>query len=475
MYIRNYEGMVFPLPDYDYNMDDKYVLYGTGEVARSYYTQLEKKISNDCIICFIDSMSNEKELFGKKIYRPSSLDKKKLNDYKYILCTFTSAVGMENELLKIGVNAQNIIKSSKYTLDSFIRFKMSGKKVCLYPEMKEEKFKEFKEKIGDYILSELHLQIDAIVEENDTDINDTGLLNIVKEYDEMSDYDLILVWSKRNLQDDIIGGLDNVFCIDEKFFQYIDIKLLAWISYKLLSVDEKERIIQVSEDNFKKVEEKNYSKSYVFGTGPSMEQGMDICLKNENVNQVYKIVCNAAVYNEDFMKKLKPDIYVLSDSYFIDKDNIELINKIVNYINNNESYLCIPVFWVPLYIHKYGLNEEKIIGFSEMKSEIFFPNSKCLEVYSKAHNVITKYAIPIASALTDEIYIAGCDGAKINEKGEMVYEHSADLDEIIEKMEVLNHYSYFKQVIEYGEKKHKTYKPITNSYIPVLADKIETK
>ena len=96
-----------------------------------------------------------------------------------------------------------------------------------------------------------------------------------------------------------------------------------------------------------------------------------------------------------------------------------------------------------------------------------------MEVYSKAHNVITKYAIPIASALTDKIYIAGCDGAKTNEKGEMVFEHSEELDCVMEKMDVLNHYSYFKQVIEYGEKKHKIYKSITNSYIPVLKGKLK--
>lgn len=475
MFYRNTEGMQFPLPEHEYSVCEKYVLFGTGEVAQSYYTQLLEIIPNDNIVFFIDSMSNEKEKYGKKIYKLVNLDRKKVNDYKYILCTFTSAVGMENELLKIGVDSKNIIKSSKYTLDSFVDFKLYGKKVCVYPKMDNIKYTKIKKKIDNYILQELSLEIDVEVEKNDDDIvnTDNSELNIVKKYDEMSSYDLILVWNKKNLQDQDIKGFDNVFCIDEKFFQYIDIKLLAWINYKLLASEKRKEIEQISQNNFQKLEQKKCSKSYVFGTGPSMENGMEICLNNEDINNVYKIVCNAAIYNKDFIKKIKPDIYVLSDSYFIDADNAELINKIVDYINNSDSYLCMPVFWSPLYIYKYNLNMNKIIGFSETKNEMFFPNGRCLKLYSKAHNVITKYAIPIASALTDIIYISGCDGAEIGENGEMIYNHSADAKQIIEKMEVLNHYAYFKQIIEFGEKKCKIYKSITNSYVPVLAARIE--
>lgn len=472
MYIRNYEGMVFPLPEYDYTKNDKFVLYGTGEVARSYYKQLVKKIPVENIMFFIDSMSNEKELFGKKIYRPESLDKEKLNDYKYMLCTFTSAVGMENELLKIGINVQNIIKSSKYTLDSFIKFKMSGNKVCLYPMMDKESYKKIKHKIKDYVLPQLDLKMDVVLKENSKNIDDIKPISIVESYQQMSNYDLILVWNKKNLQDEIINGLDNVFCIDENFFQYIDIKLLAWLDYKLLSKQQKEKITQISQRNFVKLIEKKYSKSYVFGTGPSMEDGMRICLEEEKDDNIYKIVCNGAIRDKYFMEKLKPNIYTLSDSFFIDRDNIEYITKIVNYINENDIYLCIPAFWIPLYIYKYKLNEDKVIGFSEMRSEIFFPSENCLELYSKAHNVITKYAVPIASALSDSIYISGCDGAK-KEEGKMIFEHLADDKQVLKKMEVLNHYAYFKQIIEYGERLHKVYKTITNSYIPVLKHRLK--
>ena len=127
---------------------------------------------------------------------------------------------------------------------------------------------------------------------------------------------------------------------------------------------------------------------------------------------------------------------------------------------------------MPIYIYKYKVNKDKLIGFGEMKTEIFFPNEKCLEVYSKAHNVITKYAIPIASALADDIFIAGCDGAKIEENGDMLYEHSADKQALVRNAEVLNHYAFFEQIVHFGEEKGKKYHSITKSYIPVLKGKM---
>ena len=64
------KDMEFVLPEYEYSNDEQYVLFGTGEVAESYYKQLVTRISSDRIAFFIDSMSDKKEIFGKKILKP---------------------------------------------------------------------------------------------------------------------------------------------------------------------------------------------------------------------------------------------------------------------------------------------------------------------------------------------------------------------------------------------------------------------
>lgn len=471
MFKGNYIGMSFPLPQYDYCEEEKYVLYGTGEVARSYYSQLIEKVPKDSIAFFLDSMSKEKKIFDKIICKPSVIPQDKVNNYKYILCTFTSVVSMENELKQIGVIEENIIKSSKYTLDSFVQYPLSGNKVCIYPSVDRQVFKKIQKKICNYVLPELQIKMDIVLEEQTDYVSE--VFRVLEDYESLEDYDLVLVWDKKRLQDEELCDLDYVFCIDDNFFQYIDIKILCWMDYKLSSSTEKELYDRISHRNYKSLFECKYKKSYVFGTGPSMEQGMEIYLKKEkNKNSVCKIVCNAAIYNEQFMNKLEPDIYVLSDSFFVDVDNRELICKIVNYVNNHNIYLCIPKFWMPIYIYKYKVNKERLIGFMEMKTEIFFPNDKCLELYSKAHNVITKYAIPIASALADEICISGCDGAKVEENGDMIYEHSADAQAVVRNTEVLNHYAFFEQIIQFGEEKGKKYHSITKSFIPVLQERM---
>ena len=295
------------------------------------------------------------------------------------------------------------------------------------------------------------------------------------QYDELSKYDLVLVWNKKNLTDEKIKGLHNAFCIDCRFFQCIDIKILTLLNYKLSDKNVIQTLEVRSKDNFKKLIGKNYKKGYLFGNGPSMTKGGEIVSKRKE--DAYKIVCNAAVQNKNFMEMLCPDVYVLSDYYFIDADNIGLLKEILDYVKNNDIMLCIPKTWIPLYVEAYGADENKLIGFSEDRTELSFPTKEQLSVYSKAHNVITRYGIPIASALCDEIYIAGCDGTKISKEEKLEWKHSQkDQKEeeeniTVAKQEILNHYAFMEELLTYGESKGKKYFSFVESYIPALSSR----
>lgn len=473
MVIDNYDGMVFPLPKYNFASDENYVFFGTGEVAKSYYTQLLDVVSSDCISFFVDSMSKENELFGKKICKLDDIPVASLNDYKYVLCTYTSSVSMENELIKRGVEKENIIKSLRYTLDSFVEYKVHGGKICLYPAMKKEDFEQVKKKIDDYIVEDSNITFEAVVD----DIVElkSKHINCVGEYESLEKYDIVFVWNKKSLQDDIIKNIDNAFCIDETFFQMIDIKIMSWLNYKYQTVDDVEKFDRISKKNFSKLVNKKYQKGYVFGTGPSMKEGMEICLEHEQkTNGLCKIVCNTAINSIDYLDKVKPNIYVISDSIFLAFEYKDMLERIIDYVNKHDMVLCIPCFWMPICLQKYKLDEEKVVGFHEMKRELCFPNQDDLELYSKAHNVITKYAIPIASALTDEILISGCDGARMLDNGDLVYDHADAVVATNKKNEVLNHYAFFRQIVEYGESKGKHYCSITKSYVPALQERMYT-
>lgn len=465
------KDMEFVLPEYAYSDQEQYVLFGTGEVAQSYYKQLITRISAESIAFFIDSMSDQKELFGKKIMKPFEITN--VNQYKYILCTFTSALGMENALIKLGVNEKNIIKSSKYTIDSFTEYEIKGKHICIYPPIDtEEKYMELDNMFSSYLCKSLEVRADVVTAIQE---KESSVLRKVDQYDALSDYDLVLVWNKKSLTDAQITGLHNAFCIDSTFFQCIDIKILTLLNYKLYDNSQIRAFEKGSEENFKKLINLKYNKGYLFGNGPSMIQGGEIVSKRQE--EAYKIVCNAAVKNKSFMEMLSPNVYVLSDYYFIDTDNLELVKEILDYVHKNDIMLCIPKTWIPLYTERYGADKSKLIGFSEDRTELGFPTNERLSVYSKAHNVITRYGIPIASALCDEIYISGCDGTKISKEEKLEWKHSEDdkagkeENITVAKREILNHYAFMEELMAYGESQGKKYFSIVESYIPALSNR----
>lgn len=469
MAVLNHDGMLFPLPEYDYNKEEQYVLYGTGTVAKSYYEQLKEKGIG--VVFFIDSMSKEKTLYGKKICKPSEIERKELNLYRYILCTFTSAVSMENELLKLGVHPKNLIKSSKYTIDSFREYQMKGGKICIYPSFDhQEEYRRIEEKLNYYILPDLSIKMEAVVEISELK-SKSKMISIVKQHQSYENYDLILVWNKKRLNDECLIKLNTVYCIDESFFQLIDLKILNWINYKMISYNERKAYHYNSKNRFMQLKEKKYLHSFVFALGPSLNEGVEKYLIQKD-QACYKITCNGAIHNKNFLKKVQPNIYVVSDIFFLEMEQHEVLNAIVQYVNENECLLCLPKFWMPYMERKQNLNREKMIGFSENKSEICFPTINDLNVYSKAHNVLTRYAIPIASSLSDIVFIAGCDGAKMDNNGKLVVEHSEDKTFEICQQDVINHYSYVEQILEYGEEKNKSYYVLTNSNIPALKKRI---
>lgn len=91
------------------------------------------------------------------------------------------------------------------------------------------------------------------------------------------------------------------------------------------------------------------------------------------------------------------------------------------------------------------------------------------------------------SALTDNVYICGCDGTA--DKTNPVWSHAEEVDMLsmlkrynetttpiqITIDQVDKHELFFSQILEYGESMGKTYESITPSYIPCLAKRYKEK
>lgn len=438
----------------------KVAIYGTGSVALRLYQELSAKYGQDYIVFFIDSMVKKHEFCNKPVYSLQDLKEKDVNLYQYYLGSISSQKSMKEELLKIGVLEENICKDFDYSEDNFESTIKKVEKLLIYPEPKKGKKDELEETLEQYLGDKRNeISIDYVLKEN------------------CLDYDLILVWNKEHLQDKEIFLSKKRFCIDDMFYPTIAGRLLTRLSYLLSGEKKIEEYQTISKKVLKKLKEKNARAAYIFASGPLLEEGIRIYKKKQE-QQVIRIVCNAFIKaGAEIMKIIQPQIYMLLDILFLDVVYKGIMDQIADYVKNNDCYLVVPDFWIPALQCRYDL-DTKIMGVKIGASHITFLEEEHMAVYNKAANVITTFGIPIASVLAPKVYLAGCDGFRNNAEKMNGWQYSklactniADLPTEDTWDYEEKHYTYFKDILSYGEKKGIYYETITKSYIPCLKER----
>lgn len=483
MLIYNKDYMDFPLPEFTYSNKTRFRIYGTGEVAGSYYRSLVSLYGEDCVSCFIDSSKSKTVFNGKEVLKVNELEKKTLNDYIYLLGTYTSEASMKAELIKAGVDKNNII-DNRFSICSFEKINLTIKTISIYPIINTiEQLEAIENKLKFY-LPALY-DSDAIIyiycSSNLKLPRSEGKIKYVISDDilSMGSSDLILIWDKKELENQDILKYNNVFCIDPEFFQLIDLKILISLNNKLLSNEDKYVYSLNSKNNYTRFYNKYHGidKAYVFGNGPSLMSGIKM-IPEKDLKQSVRIVCNGIINNNEIMKMIKPNVYVMSDIANFTYEMEEQMERLVNYLDNNECTLIIPNYCYTLMVSKYKKIIDKIIGIAEDADMINFPTSENMSIYAKAHNVITRFSVPIGSALSNNVIILGCDGVKIDDNEKLTFEHCENTASVIDKGQpnqrksyYIQHNTYFRELIEFGESKGIKYTSLTPSYIPVLDER----
>ncbi|MCM1495263.1 MAG: hypothetical protein NC089_05625 [Bacteroides sp.] len=468
--------MNYPLPDIQFDKEQKYIIYGTGDVAKNYYEQLVKIINDDVIYYFIESVRKQDFLYGRKVLLPSELNIIDKNSYKYILATFSSADSMEGELLRQGISNKNIIKCEQYSVDAFDAFLLPIKKNLLYPFFSDaEQLQKMVEEFEWYV-PELH-EKDIVVEYHCLPEIKDKIADFLPTYFcyieniEIEDYDLVLIWNKEFLTDTFINLFANKFCIDSSFYRNVHAKILTRLNYKISEKDWD----MVSKQNYRKIEAmcNSETRAFVFGAGPSFEEGSEKCRQLTHKCDI-RIVCSGCIFNECAMEQSNPNLYLLADVFYVTREYKAQLDLVVNWMINHKGFLIVHKWWMPLLAKRYHGIESILIGMDESATEIRFPDSELLSVCSKAHNVITKYAIPIASALAQKIYVSGCDGVKMVGNS-FEWDHCDGMKYTTEQSLVLDHYGYFEELLKYGEALGKEYVPLTTSHIPALQERFKKR
>lgn len=487
--------MNFPLPDLDYKVNQKYVIFGTGEVAEAYFYRLNELYGSDVIECFIDSLLCKTEFWGKKVRKPSQLTVYELKNYKFIIGSFSSSLGMRQELLNLGVQRENIICGKNYSEDSFAKIE-NIQRIYIYPQISEKEILEMLiKKIMWFVpaLDGSDLLIDIPTTISSFRVTLSNNIKLIDQKDKISnkDYDIVLVWNKDYLENNILKKFENVYCIDPKFFFMIDMKILVELNNIIYGKDNMKRLQETSKKNFRVFcnSHKETKTGIVCGTGPSLMEGVKKFLV---ITDKYSIraACNACINSNEFMSIMQPNIYGLSDIKYLTEEHTDEMNSIIQYIRNKEeSVLIIPYSWITFINKKYKGIERKVVGIQLDAKSIQFPTIDKLSIYKKAHSIVTRFVLPVVSSLCDTIYIVGCDGIDLS-SNEIVLPHFETGENSIAKMNkerfdaqlftdytrksqdekdmFQKHYTYMGNMIDYGISLGKKYVALTDSYIPKL-------
>lgn len=497
---------LYELPELRHEEGDKYIIYGVSRAASDFYLQIQEKHGNDSISFFMESKPKQQHFMGRKVINPEYLTKNEANNYKYLITSKESKNAMIDTLVSKGVKKRNILTRNEDDCNFKLHESIDGlneiKSICFYPKIESDsqlnslitkikwnlpktKFMNVKIKIcsNHYAYSSKEANIIPVL---DKDMED----HIVGS-------DMILVWDKDKLSDEIIiKNKMKVYCIDPNFFWARD---SAWskLSYLGLSKDGKKHFIDISKENYNRMLKENSDKkiAYIFGTGPSIEKAFDF-----DYEDGFAIVCNGIANNEAALDHIKPKAIALIDNKFFNNDeyNIIFMEKAIEMFNKYKFYFITRLHNIPVILNRYPDIGDYVIGLEEKKdaTEINFPTMS--NFYTKtivSNNVLTNIMLPVASSVAEEVYIIGCDGSNNTKSKEWNNNHYRRLDyynykdqericlnmqksfyengrEAMKYNYFDKHEEYLGDIINYGEKKGKKYRSLTVSNIPALKKRL---
>lgn len=471
----------------------KFAIYGTGSVGEKYFKELSGLYGADSVEFFIDSMLKRDRFYDKEVIAPKDLINKELDNYTYIIGSLTSAISMRSELIKRGVKEEYIFKKKDFGEETFMEEVVQANNILIYPKLEnKEQVDNILEKIYWYAplakdKAKLHILCDdQIVTKKNMNYKN---VNFISDYKEMK-FDLVLIWDKSFLNSSEIVKYKNIFCIDPNYFTKLDMKILTRLNMKL---DEHENLAQykeLSRINYSNLVNKLSNKNaYVFGCGPSLKEGINRYKQIEKEDSI-RIACNGCINSNEIMSEINPNIFVVFDDLYLSKPFGSDMYNIINYIKNNQCKLIVPLFWLPLLFNRYDGIENCIVGIDLDAKQINFPDVENLSVYRKAANIVTLLALPVASSLSNNIYITGCDGYIIEDNEVLQWSHLKEIEHEEGKLDnnliiqskydgymeyYLKHDKYFNEIIEHGEGLGKVYKSLTKSYMTALKNRYYEK
>lgn len=483
---------IYYLPELNHSEGQKYVIYGTGEAANQYSNQLMQRYGFDSVVFFIETKPKTSEFMGKPVISPEQVDKNSVNDYMYIVTSFSSMNLMIEKLISLGVNISKIIKAVEPIANRVLANNAGYfENICFYPAvLSKDKLKELIDRIIWYVpysrdnSSKVMLATSICGYEIPDNVN---IVNSDKLQEAVYYADIVMVWDKNCLKETLIKeNKSKVYCIDETFYSTIECENYRRMYYHCIKDDILKKMSGDYKRNFQAMckDNKDKKKAYVFGTGPSIDLAYSF-----DYSGGFNIICNSIVKNQELLDYIKPDLLVFADPVFHFSPceySQRFRQDAINVIKKFGCYVIIPDYTVPLIMAHYPELKDRIIGMPVLNN-FNFPDESNFYVRG-SYNILTMFMLPVASAIAEHIYILGCDG---RQKTETYFWHHNQNTQYTDLMKTVfemhpsffrdrvyedyyeEHCSFLSELIEYGEGLGKKYYSVTPSYIPALSARMK--
>lgn len=472
---------------------EKYIIFGTGKVAQEQYEKLMQKYREDVVEYFLDSMLSKENFCGKKVIHPDGLaNMENRNEYIYVLGTYTNKQSMIGELKRQGVLEERILKERDYGSNSFEENIKNVRNIYLYPPVSDiEKLKWLDQQFHYLVPNMKSAEKKAFVGWNGElkDWIETENLQRIESRMKAEADDLILIWNKAWLEAEELIECSNIYCIDPQYFILIDIRILLRLNKVLCKKSQKKIYESTSISNYKRMQSQLPSEeAYIIGMGPSCKQDIVKGIPSSSL----RIVCNGMILLPEILHTISPQVYVIAEETYADCGYENSLGRICEYVLKHGCYLVMPDIVGHAVLGRHPEIMNNIVLVTTDAETVSFLSPDSLRVYRKAYNVITTFAVPLASGLCEKNYFIGCDGTDYSRKQkkdpESVWEYAEGYNpredfqkEVLtiltmEEKEKIEYYKkhciFMEEIFTYGEARGRKYASLTHSYIPALEKRL---
>lgn len=207
----------------------------------------------------------------------------------------------------------------------------------------------------------------------------------------------------------------------------------------------KNQILQEKNLLFKKVVKKLpcRDKAYVLGTGPSLENAINL-----NWNDGYKLVCNTIVKDVELWNYLKPDFILAGDAIYHFGNNdfaIAFIEDLKLRLRETNTFFVYPFIYHAFLSFELKEFEERLIpipiSYKDLSSISLLDD---FSLPANTGNVLNLLLLPLATTLSKNVYLYGFNGRA---PGDKLFWSYSDKHSYVDKIEKIieKHPKFFEQ------------------------------